>query len=517
VPRQFVDATAASGIAYAIGYRGLGPTGLVPQVATGGVAAGDYDGDGDVDLFITRGDIGPNLLYRNDGRGVFADRAAVAGLAFTATATENYRQGGPTFADVDGDRDLDLFIGGLFGDPSAIYANNGNGTFSDVTAGSGIDLLQADHNISAAFGDYDLDGDLDMFLAHWGVARNAIQPGDTEHLWRNDSTTGRIRFTSVSLDAGIAPGILMNRAPISGTTITDHTFTPTFARIDDDLYPDILSVADYGETRVFMNNGDGTFRDATDSNVITDGNGMGSALGDYDNDGDLDWFVTSIFYLDQPLSGNRFYRNDEGFFSDATDATSVRDGGWGWGACFADIDNDADLDIYHTNGWLDIDFSTDLSRMFEADGKGIFRDVARTIGLADQEQGRGVVCADFDGDGDIDIFQLHRGQPVSASLWRNDLVSRNYLAVRLNGLPPNTEAAGARIFVTIGAVTQMREITIGNNFVSQNPATQHFGVGLATQVDELRVEWPDGEETILQTVAVGRSITLNHPSTGSIP
>jgi enediyne biosynthesis protein E4 len=503
-PKQFTDVTLASGIDYRIGYVLEPPPGEVSKFATGGVAAGDYDADGDIDLFITRGDIGPNLLYRNNGAAVFADVAAQAGVAFTATPNANYRHSGPVFADMDGDGDLDLFIGGLFGDPSFIFANNGDGTFTDVTAGSGIDSLGADFNISAAFGDYDLDGDLDLFVSHWGQLRVAAAVGDTEHLWRNDSTPARILFTSISVESGISDTILQYLEPATPGLLTDLTFTPTFARIDADLFPDILSVADIHTTRFFHNNGDGTFTDATDPLVITDGAGMGSALGDYDHDGDLDWFVSAIYSDNSEDDGNRLYRNDGGQFVDVTDAAGVRDGSWGWGACFTDFENDGYLDIYHTNGWgVSSTFETDRSVAFKSLHNGQFEDRAANLGLDDTEEGRGVVCADFDNDGDTDIFQLHRGSPVSATLWRNELSANNYLKIKLNGRAPNTEAAGARIFVTIGGTTQMREITIGNNFVSQNPTVQLFGLGAANQVDELRVEWPDGAEEIRTDVAAG--------------
>src|SRR5690606_22857157 len=125
----------------------------------------------------------PNLLYRNEGNLTFVDVAFEAGLAFTRSTTENYRHSGPTFADMDGDGILDLFIGGLDGDPSLIFLNNGDGTFTDATAGSGIDEMLAGRTISAAFGDYDLDGDLDLALAHWGTQWDAKSIGDTEHLW----------------------------------------------------------------------------------------------------------------------------------------------------------------------------------------------------------------------------------------------------------------------------------------------------------------------------------------------
>jgi hypothetical protein len=524
LPKAFVDATQASGIAFGIGYRIPPPPSYLSAFAESGVAAGDYDNDGDIDLFIVRGDVGPNLLYRNNGLGVFVDVAAAANLAYTATPTENYRHTGPAFADMDGDGDLDLFIGGLWGDPSLIYRNEGdagNFTFTDVTAGSGIDTLLAEQNISAAFGDYDLDGDLDLFVAHWGTERDMQNPGDTEHLWRNDTNAigGPILFTSVSVSAGISPTILNLPDPLAIVRDHDYTFSASFARINDDLYPDLVVVADYNNSMVFINDGnppDVTFTNVTDVGVITDGFGMGSTLGDYDDDGDLDWFVTAI--LNRPNSavivpernGNRFYRNDNGVFVDVTNAAGVLDGGWGWGACFMDFENDGDLDIYHTNGYSE-EYVNDPSRAFVSSGNGGFAERAASLGLNDTQQGRGIVCADFDNDGDTDIFQLHRALPVSATLWRNDGSANNYVAVKLAGQAPNTEAAGARIFAKIGARTMMREIIIGNNFESQNPTAQIFGLGLAPQVDELWVEWPDGQQTPPQVVAAGQTLTLAQP------
>ncbi len=233
----------------------------MPEMFAGGAAAGDYDNDGDIDLFIVRGDIGPNLLYSNRGDGSFIEVAENAAVAYTKSPadSQNYRHSGPTFADLDGDADLDLFVGGIKGDPSKIYRNNGDGTFSDVTAGSGIDDMGTRHTISAAFGDYDIDGDLDMFLSHWGTPRTVGNPGSTEHLWRNDSTDAVLRFTDVSLHAGISDAIVMHAFEGALPGDHDYTFTPTFVRIDDDEYPDILSVADFGTTRVFINNGDGSF------------------------------------------------------------------------------------------------------------------------------------------------------------------------------------------------------------------------------------------------------------------
>ena len=528
---QFTDATDASGIFFIRGYQessvenGPMQDGDVREFA-GGVAAGDYDNDGDVDLFIVRGDIGPNLLYENLGNNTFEDVAVQAGLAYTKSTTENYAHSGPGFADMDGDGYEDLFIGGVFGAPAKIFRNNRDGTFSDASEGSGIEAMNARYTISSAFGDYDLDGDLDMFLSHWGTPRDFDeQPNlSTENLWRNDTKDGVILFSDVSRSSGIAPSIV-DPDPQTDTGFGpgyDYTFSPTFARLTDDLYPDLVIASDFRTSRYYVNNGDGTFRDATDRTVIIDRNGMGSTLGDYDGDGDLDWFVSSIWSDpdedgEQEFKvGNRLYRNDGGEFVDATDEASVRDGSWGWGSCFADFDNDGDLDLYHTNGWPSSGpddpqmFHVDPSRLFISNGEGSFTELAQEAGLFDTERGHGIVCGDFDNDGDVDIFQMHRNERNAGTFWQNDTAVNNHLRLKLNGLPPNTAAAGARITISVNGASQLREIMIGSNYTSQNPLAQVFGLGSASQAD-LVVEWPDGQTTTRNNVAADQLLTLDQP------
>lgn len=522
-PAQFADVTSASGINFTVGFLAGMANPEIPFILPSGAAAGDYDKDGHIDLFIVRGDAGSNLLYRNTGNLFFEDVASSAGVAFTKSVSENYRHSSPAFVDLDGDDDLDLFLAGLDGDPTMLYANNGDGTFTDVTAGSGLDTMQAEFSMSSAFGDYDLDGDLDLMLGHWGTPRDYVGgPGDTEHLWRNDSGASGIHFTSVSEECQIAPSIITNADPLVSQRSFDHTFTPTFARIDDDAYPDILVVGDFNFSQVFINNQDGTFHNATDFDVIVDGNGMGSAVADYDGDGDLDWFVSSIRAVGDAgmpthLSriGNRLYRNDDGVFADVTDDAGIASGGWGWGSCFMDFENDGDLDIYQTNGWQGFEeyggFPTDASRAFVSNGGGNFEEAGAQLGLADAEQGRGVVCADFDNDGDTDILQLHMNDLNAATLWMNTRDDNNYLSVELRGTRPNTQAVGARIVAGIAGKDHLRELTLGSNFASHNPTRQVFGLGSLSQVDTLTIEWPDGQQTFVQAIAANQHLIIGHP------
>ena len=521
----FKDVTSNSGLNVTVGFdlESKAAQNEVATIFTSGVAAGDYDEDGDIDLFIVRGNLAPNLLFRNDGAMSFTNVSAGAGVGvLTGVDGNTLRHGAPSFADMDGDGDLDLLIGGLYGDPVVVLSNRGDGTFDDVSASAGFTSMTAGFTHSPSFGDYDRDGDLDVLFGHWGTTRLRADIGDTEHLWRNDSDASGISFTSVSVEAGLAPSILINADPLQETTgsvdVTDLTFSPSFARINDDLWPDILMVADLNTSQVFLNNGDGSFRNATDFGEIIDGNGMGSAVGDFDDDGDLDWFVSSIKADNFPPAqlseiGNRLYRNDQGVFTDITDEAGVSDGGWGWGSCFADLDNNGDVDIYHTNGWFQFDdhgdFTTDESRVFISDGEGAFTESAVEWGINDQERGRGIVCADFDNDGDLDIIQLHSNETNAITLWENETDNdANYLILNLQGQGKNNQAVGAKIKITVNGKDHYRDVLLSTNFASHNPTRQHFGVGENETIDRILVTWPDGTETTLNNVEANQILTI---------
>jgi enediyne biosynthesis protein E4 len=487
----FTNVTSAAGFNYTHGYTG---TVSEERRCAGGVAVGDYNRDGWDDLYVVRGNIGSNLLFKNLGNGTFQEVGASAGVNISAADGS-----GPTFGDYDGDGWLDLMIGGVGTTLPRLFRNQTNGTFTEVTVASGINTFLS--TISCTWGDYDRDGDLDLFLSHWGPI------GSPDHMWRNN---GNGTFTSV--DSQIGLGIL-------GEEGSDFTYTGNFVDINNDDWPDLLVASDFGRSKVFMNDGDGTFTNVT-SAVISDENGMGAAVGDYDSDGDLDWFVSSIWDPNGVpegswgVSGNRLYRNTgSGVFQDVTTTAGVRQGWWGWASSFQDFDNDGRLDLLHVNGWNTVEFDRDSTRLWLGNPGGTFTERSFEFGLRDVTQGRGIGCFDYDRDGDIDIFIANNQQaPI---LYRNDGGNAlKWLDVELAGPAPNRQGIGARIFATAGGVTQMRELRCASNYVSQDPARAHFGLGSALVVSELRVEWPNGVVTVLNGIGANQRLVLNPTATG---
>jgi hypothetical protein len=504
----FSDDTAASGLSRQWGY--LESPISDAEFMAGGLAAADYDGDGDIDVYVVGGDLEANRLFSNQGDGSFIDVAPDVGLDLV------HRGSGPAFADIDSDGDLDLFVGGV--ENSAVrLLENRDGNYVEITAESGLQMA-APNTFSASFGDDDGDGDLDLVVGHWG---NTEQP-DTETLWRNN---GDGTFINRSRPSGIAatlidsaePEALQIRAP---SVRLDNSFTPVFSDLDNDGDQDLLIASDFRTSQVYRNNGDATYTLRTDRLVIRDQAGMGSAVGDYDNDGDMDWFVTSIYRLEENTDdllgyGNRLYRNDgQGVFEDVTDEAGVADGGWGWGACFADLDNDGHLDIVHVNGWNQLDdraendYTRDQIRLFHSNGDGSFSEQAEDAGLVDRGQGRGIACFDADRDGLLDIL-VANSDSNHLVFYRNTSDTENhYVTVKLESNGDNHFGIGARVSATTVDGTQVREIRIGNNFTSHNPAEAHFGLGEADQVD-IEVRWPDGSVSTQAGLAADQLVTVS--------
>lgn len=487
------------------------------------LAVGDLNDDCWPDVVFASGDSSGVVTYLNNSGKGWTPTTALPPRVDAGLVTSL------AIADIDGDYRSDVVYGNFTGQKFYILENRWPSfTIHDA---SQTNIRPTHNTYGMAFGDYDNDGDIDMLTGHWTDKANIERSG---HLREN---MGDWKFSSRDASKGLTGLVNSN----------DFSFSPNFADINNDGKPDILFTGDFKNTQVFVNNGNG-FTRTTDPSVITDENGMGAAVGDFDNDGDLDWFVGSVYGSTPPsipvhgITGNRMYRNDgQGVFSDATDAAGVRDGGWSWGTCAADFDNDGDLDIFQVNGYMIPDelidyllttypgqvkepklrelqqvyavYLNDTSRLFINNGAGVFTEEAAAWGLDDTRQGRGISCLDVDRDGDIDIVTAnHLDKP---SLRLNQVAGRpdaHFLQVRLVGISPNTEALGARVYITIGGKTQMREVSLGSNYLGNNPAEVHFGTGTSTRIDELKIVWPGGSKTTVMTgVDADRFLVIGHP------
>ncbi|MEL7060763.1 MAG: CRTAC1 family protein [Acidobacteriota bacterium] len=493
---RFLEVGLQAGLAVEHGYV-EGTSLTEPHHMAGGLAAGDLDGDGQVDLIIPRGHGRPAVL-RNLGGGRFKDLGAASGLPVLEGPGVAV---GPALADVDGDGRLDLLLGGIAGASPRLWRNLGGGRFEEITAASGL-FATAD-TFSAAFGDIDADGDLDLFLTHW----SGVVPGGlpSPHLWRADGDGG---FAPIDFSAGIADAYRE----------LDWSFTPAFADLDGDGDRDLLVAGDFGTSRVFRNLGDSRFEDVTDAE-IEDENGMGSALGDFDGDGVLDWFVTSIWDPDGVnesnwgVTGNRLYRGrGDGSFTNEAVSAGVDRGYWGWGTCAADFDLDGDLDLFQVNGFSVAaalsDFGEDPSRLWLNDGQGRFEEVSVRLGLDDRSQGRGVACFDADNDGDIDLaVGTNRDRP---RLWRNDLPApAGWLGVRATD-GASLDGATVRVLIPDGRSSR-HEIGGRNQFLSHGPPELHLGLGPEVESVDLEIRWRDGTLETQAALAVDRWHVLEPP------
>lgn len=474
-----------------------------PDRISGGAAAGDYDGDGWVDLFVTRLD-DHDLLFRNLGDGTFAEVSEVVGL------TAVHRTNGAAWIDVENDGDLDLYVTTVeVNGHYLLYINNG-GSFVERAQSRGVALMTGETHVgqSIAVGDYDADGWLDMFVTEWRPSSiDATDAPNHTRLLRNRGVAAPGYFEDATGAAGVTIDLLPTQSWYGDGAFA---FAPAFVDLDGDDLLDLAVVGDFKTSRLFWNQGDGTFIDGTgQSGTGKDTTGMGSSFGDIDGDGEWDWFVSAIAGNGALGKGNVLYRGlGARKFEEATETFGVADGGWGWGTALFDYDNDGDLDLALTNG-VDFPFTgggyeDDPMHLWRNDGEPPMVEVATETGLLDTRPGKGLLVFDYDRDGDLDVFVANNA--AEPSLYRNEGASGGWLRVRVL-TAEGRDAIGAKVWLTT-STTQMRQIGVGSHFLGQSENVAHFGLGDQT-VSEVKVRWLDtGLERVLSNVAPNSTLVV---------
>lgn len=515
----FTDVTIAAGVDYVQGIVASAPDCLVDQLGPGtngyctpermiaGAAVGDVDGDGDDDLLVTRTRAG-ELLFRNDGDGSFTDITESAGLV-------GFQHGaGAVFGDIDNDGDQDLFVPSIATQRYALWINDGSGHFVEEGLARGVAMADGTVHtaMSASFGDYDLDGFLDLYVTEWRSVDGLGPPPSHSRLLRNLGASAPGFFEDTTLAAGVDVDWVWQQIgfPVAGT----FSFSPAFVDLDGDRFPELTIVSDFHMSRLFWNDGDGTFTDGTAAAGLgVEQDGMGSCFGDYDADGDLDWYLTSISALGN--GDNRMFRNDGGrVLTEVAAELGIADNGWGWGTLMLDPNNDGDLDLLAVAGYYFTKNLDDPIRLWSNEGEPPFVDVAGMAGFGPFRQRRGVLTFDYDADGDLDLFVANNAD--GPELYRNeDGNEGDWLRVRAVGTTSNADGIGARVTVRAepGGPLQIREIGSAGHYMGQSERVAHFGIPPGAEtVHEVRVYWPVTDvEQELHDVARNATLVFEEP------
>ena len=533
---QFRDVTAKAGIKALI-ISGGARKNYVLEVNGSGACWFDYNNDGYMDLYLVNGSTLEELqgkkpasahrsyLYRNNGNGTFTDVTETAHVPGTGWGF------GCVAADYDNDGNSDLFITN-FG-RNVLYHNNGDGTFTDVTAKSGLEGGNIWHT-GAAFGDYDGDGLIDVYVAGYmdfniqkpelktceyrGVQVHACGPlgykGAPDALYHNN---GDGTFTDVTEKAGVTDKNLY------------FGFAVIFDDLDGDGKPDIFVANDSNPNYFYRNKGDGTFEETgVSSGIAMNGDGremssMGVAVGDYDHDGRMDLFITTFANDNYVL----FHNDGGGFFTDVSFPSGVaeRTIPWlGWSTFFMDYDNDGWTDLFAANGHVypEVDGKTTEKYrqpllLFRNVRGGKFRDVSGETGLSEMRwrSARGGAYCDFDNDGDIDILlsNIDDGPQLLENTGGN---RAGWLELKLIGTKSNRDAIGAQVKAQAGDLVQYDHVRAGGSYLSGNDPRLHFGLGEHKSVDTIEIRWPSGAVEKLQNLKANQIVAIKEGA-GVVP
>ncbi len=514
---RFVNAAAQAGIKFTH-FPGKRSTQL-PEDMGSGAAWGDYDGDGNLDLYLCNvaapltatpeqiaASPASNRLYRNNGDGTFTDVTDHAGVGFKGTGM------GAAWGDYDNDGRLDLVITSY--DRIILYRNRGDGTFEDVSARAGLEKFRGFWT-GASWTDYDKDGNSDLYICGYvkydykreyeGKASRQFTelvpytlnpssyPPERNLLFHNN---GDGTFTEVAKKAGV-------------DNPDGRSLSGAWADFDGDGWPDLYVANDISESKMYLNLHNGRFKDISHQAWVDEYRGsMGLAIGDWDRDGDLDIFITHWIAQQFALFSNlRFTKgaNAPGRlrFQDVADMVGVGQitlSFIGWGTSFFDYDNDGQLDLLTILGSTFQD-EKDPSHLVpmknllfwqKSPDDGFF-EVGQVSGsvFSEPHVGRGAAFGDFDNDGDMDVLIMNLGE--APTLLRNDGGNRNHwLKVRLHCTKSNRSGFGTRVIVETDQGKQYQEIGSQPSYLSGSALEAHFGLGAATEVKKLTVTFPSG-------------------------
>ena len=523
------DVAQAWGIGASNTYGGVNTKKHILEMTGNGVAIFDFDNDGSRDVLLINGtrldaqSPAPHRLYRNLGSGGFQDASAGSGLTNRGWAQ------GVCAGDYDNDGFTDLFI--TYYGYNSLYRNTGKGTFAETTKHAGLPVAGQRWATGCAFVDYDRDGLLDVFVSNYVVfdLARAAAPGSSPYcfwkglpvfcgpkgfasgknaLFRNTGTA----FVDVSKKAGVIVEDLH-----FGLGVVTSDF-------DNDGWQDIYVACDSTPSLLYRNNRDGTFTDVSVEAGTAYGDAgqeqgsMGVAAGDYDNDGRIDIVKTNFMHETSTL-----YRNaSEWFFEDSTYAaglglhTSIV----GWGVEFLDLDHDGWKDLFMANGHIYPELEGKKIGETYRQSKilywnlrnGAFRDVTSTTGEALQKpySSRGVAVGDLDGDGTLEAIVTNMNEPPS--VFRFAVDRGNTLVVELVGTKSNRNAIGARVSVEAKGMLLVDEVRSGSSFASQSDFRRHFGLGNTTMVEKINIRWPNGAKEVLADISANQWITIKEGS-----
>ena len=526
LPIQFVNVAEESGIDMTV-VSGSKDQMYIVEGSLGGSAFFDHDNDGDVDLYVTNGSrfsgFAPgqhpyNRLYRNLGGGQFTDVTPETAVGDTSWSL------GCVAADYDNDGHTDLYVTN-FG-ANTLYRNLGTGAFGDVTGAAGVG--DGGYGTGGAFGDFDRDGDVDLYVSNY-IDFSLDYESTIPCVWK-------------TVDIMCGPRGMLPQKDVFYRNEGDGTFADATAEVgmgdkefygygavfvdfNEDGWPDVFVADDMTPNQMYVNRGDGTFaEEGLIASVGFNGDGaeqgcMGVGIGDYDNDGHLDIFVTNF-----EGEHNTLYRNEgDGFFLDVSFVSRIAASGnpeVGWGTALFDFDNDGDKDIYAANGHTypqaDLPHTNasyaQRNFLFENLGNGTYADVSAQAGpgLAIEKVSRGASFADYDDDGDIDLFVVNLN--ARPDLLRNDGGSvSNYLLVETVGTVSNRNGIGTRIEVEAAGLRQVNEVRSGGSYLSHDDLRVHFGLGQASGVDRVTLRWPSGIVQALEDVTVNQVLRVTEP------